>query len=258
MTEAETTIAKHLLYNADHKVLICRPCRHAIGPGPGIKRHFKEKHQSIALKVWQQLVDYGKDLCLTEPRDVASLDPTSEPIEGLELSDGKVCNECNRICISEDSMLLHMRTTHQWVKEKGLQWEARKVQTWFHGPNHKYFVVTPQITEGSASASPLRLIDGWIDQLLAEASAKDKAENELLGVVDANQHMVDKSPWMRRTGWLREFAGKDMATIIKKSWRPMKDEAGLQLIWKSIDRVLDTCVDGVKNCTDRNWMLIPF
>jgi len=93
---------------------------------------------------------------------------------------------------------------------------------------------------------------------LAEASAKDKAEDELLGVVDANQHMVDKSPWMRRTGWVREFAGKDMATIIKKSWRPMKDEAGLQLIWKSIDWVLDTCVDGVKNCTDRNWMLIPF
>ena len=44
-------------------------------------------------------------------------------------------------------------------------------------------------------------------------------------------------------------------TIVKNSWRPTKDEAGLQLIWKSIDRVLDTCVDGVKNYMDRNYLL---
>lgn len=52
--------------------------------------------------------------------------------------------------------------------------------------------------------------------------------------------MVDNSPWMRRTGWLREFAGKDMATIVKKSLKPTKEEEGLQLIWRSVGRVLDS------------------
>ena len=103
----------------------------------------------------------------------------------------------------------------------------------------------------------LPTIDQLIEALLTEAVDKDKEEDRQLSVADRDQYMVDKSPWMRRTGWLREFAGKDIVTIVKKSWRPTKDEAGLQLIWKSVDRVLDTCVDGVKNCTDRNWMLIP-
>jgi len=53
-----------------------------------------------------------------------------------------------------------------------------------------------------ASTLQSESINDWIDELLVEASAKDKAEDELLGIVDADQHMVDKSPWMRRTGWL--------------------------------------------------------
>ena len=73
-------------------------------------------------------------------------------------------------------------------------------------------------------------MDELIDGLLTKVRQQDLEEDEQLGMVDANQQMVDKSPWMRRMGWLREFARKDMMTIIKKSWRPTKDEEGLQLI----------------------------
>ena len=60
------------------------------------------------------------------------------------------------------------------------------------------------------------------------------AAKEVVEIVDMNQHMVDKSPWMRRTEWQLEFAGKDMATIVNKSRRPTKDEEGLQLTWRSV------------------------
>src|SRR5277367_6379304 len=94
--------------------------------------------------------------------------------------------------------------------------------------------------------------------MLSKAKQEDLEEDEQLGIVDANQHMVDKSPWMRRTGWLREFGGKDKVMIVKKSWRQMKNEEALQVIWRSVSRVLDTCVNGVVDCTNRNWRLISF
>ena len=49
-----------------------------------------------------------------------------------------------------------------------------------------------------------------------------------------------------------------MDAIVNKSWRPTKEEVVLQLIWRSVSRVLDTCVDGVTDCKDRNWRLISF
>jgi hypothetical protein len=131
------------------------------------------------------------------------------------------------------------------------------VQTFFAGNGRKYFVVTPVHERGDGGRTS-SAIDRLVEALLEEAKRKDAAEDERLGIVDTDQHTVDKSPWMRRTGWLREFAGKDMAMIIKKSLRPTKDEAGLQLIWRSVGSVLDTCMDGVRDCMDRNWMLVLF
>ena len=79
-----------------------------------------------------------------------------------------------------------------------------------------------------------------------------------MGIVDANQHMVDKSPWMRRTRWLREFAGKDMNAIVKKNQKLTKDEQELLVIWKSVGRLMDRGVNGVRDCTERNRSLISF
>jgi len=101
-------------------------------------------------------------------------------------------------------------------------------------------------------------VDHFITAMLNEAKRMDAEEDERLEIVDVDQHMVDKSPWMRRTGWLGEFAGKDIGAIVKKSWRSMKDEEEVQLIWKSVGRVLDSCVDGVTDSMERNWRLIAF
>jgi hypothetical protein len=82
--------------------------------------------------------------------------------------------------------------------------------------------------------------------------------DEQLGLIETDQYMVDKSPWMRRTDWLREFAGKDMNVIVGKSKKPTQDEAALRVVWASVTRLMNHCVEGVRDCTQRNWGLIGF
>jgi len=69
---------------------------------------------------------------------------------------------------------------------------------------------------------------------------------------------LDKTPWMRRTRWAKEFVGKDMTVVAKRSQKPTKDEQELHSVWQSVHRVLNQCVAGVTDCRERNWSLIPF
>ena len=243
----------HVLYLADYMVLICRPCGHAIRPDGGIRAHLQTKHKTLPIAIRKSLSQYAAGLSLCAPLDVTVPEPTSSPILGLKITDGCRCDECGYVCASEVNMIQHCKTKHSWIKARGSKWSIHKVQTFFINNMSRYFVVEPKMEREQMST-----IDRLIDGLLIEATMKDKEEDELLGIVDADQHMIDKSPWMRRTGWLREFAGKNMVMIVKKSWRPLKNEEALQVIWRSVGRVLDTCVNGVVDCTNRNWRLITF
>ena len=53
-------------------------------------------------------------------------------------------------------------------------------------------------------------------------------EDKKFGIIDAKQHMVDKFPWMRLTGWLREFAEKDIDMIAWKNQKRARDGQGLK------------------------------
>ena len=91
-----------------------------------------------------------------------------------------------------------------------------EVQTFFASDGCHYFVVTAMCQQDKRGLTPLT-IDYLVEAMLEEARQKDMEEDEQLGIVDMDQHMVDRSPWM---DWQREFTGKDMVTIVKKSWRP--------------------------------------
>jgi hypothetical protein len=250
-------LQQHMLYNSNHKVLICRPCGYAIRPN-GVEKHLRRVHgKTIPLSVGRALIRYADTLPLAAIENVAIPDPESPPVEGLSLMDGYQCDVCRHVCAKEDSMEKHCTRNHGWKRAQGSRWQQRKVHTFFKSDKKKYFVVTPIVEQPGPESSGATL-DDCIKALLNKVESIDVEEDKQLGIVDANQHMVDKSPWIRRTGWLREFAGKDMATIVKKSWRLTKDEEGLQLIWRSVGRVLDTCVDGVTDCVERNWRLISF
>jgi hypothetical protein len=131
------------------------------------------------------------------------------------------------------------------------------VQTFFKSDKTKYFVVTLSKARQDVRSTESEM-EGHIKVLLEGAEVMNAEEDKRLGLIEANQYIVDKSPWMRRTGWLREFAGKDMNVIVGKSKKPTKEEPGLQVVWRSVMRLINDCVDGVKDCDERNWRLIGF
>jgi hypothetical protein len=151
----------------------------------------------------------------------------------------------------------HCTKKYGWKRAQGDWWQQAMVQTFFKSDKTKYFVVTP-IVERRGPEPSRRMVEDCIKALLEEAEIMDVAEDEQLGVVEANRYMMDKSPRMRRTGWLREFGGKDMNVIVGKSKKPTKEEGVLQVVWTSVMRLMNHCVEGVQDCGERNWSLIAF
>jgi hypothetical protein len=49
-----------------------------------------------------------------------------------------------------------------------------------------------------------------------------------------------------------------MNIIVGKSKKSTKEEGTLQVVWTSIMRLMNYCMDGVKDCGERNWSLIGF
>jgi hypothetical protein len=76
---------------------------------------------------------------------------------GIALSDGCRCVTCEYVCSSEDSMVVHCRTQHNWVKACGMGWEVGKVQTLFQGNHKKYFIVRLHTIE-----APKQPVDDWM------------------------------------------------------------------------------------------------
>ena len=71
---------------------------------------------------------------------------------------------------------------------------------------------------------------------------------------------IDKLvPWLRRTGWLEDFAGKDMKVIVEKASKPGSEEKELLGVWKSVVLTVRKCVEGARDCAKvRRWESIMF
>jgi hypothetical protein len=54
------------------------------------------------------------------------------------------------------------------------------------------------------------------------------------------------------------FGGEDRNVIVGKSKEPTKDEGALQVVSTSVMRLMNHCVDGVKDCAEKNWSSIGF
>src|SRR5271154_4735499 len=68
------------------------------------------------------------------------------------------------------------------------------------------FCCHPLLNDGSQSQ-----VGRWLTIVLRHCWTRQKVwmqRRTSMGLIEANQYMVEKSPWMRRTGWLREFEGK--------------------------------------------------
>src|SRR5579871_5953120 len=218
-------ISTYLIYNARHRILICRHCRYVINPS-GVKRHLRNEHLEWELCMRRQLTEYAATLDLISVKDACAIQLGPEPIEGLDVKQGLYCEECQYICVTVETMIKHCRSSHQWIQKMGCLWAACHVQRLFKGgENRKYFcVVGPREEDGTMMMEDLirTLIEG-----------KDRAEQEQenqLTIVRGTQNKVDMTPWMQRTGWLRMFVGRDMQSLASFSHKPSKTEPELTIL----------------------------
>jgi hypothetical protein len=109
--------------------------------------------------------------------------------------------------------------------------------------HRKFFEVTPNVDPSVLYYSDE---NDLISQLMNEADLRDEALRSEPVVADKETLMVDLTPWLRRTNWLRTFKGKVMDTLVDLVHLPGQDEPKLQLVSESVQRVItDRCVNSV-------------
>ena len=104
-------------------------------------------------------------------------------------------------------------------------------------------------------------MDYWgalIKDVIGEAEDRDKSHQATLNQVRDSQSLVTKTPWLRHTRWEEIFVGKDMSELVKLSNAPGMQDHHERRIWDATGRVIHACFNGVVDCQERGWTLIPF
>ena len=205
-------------------------------------------------KIRKEIVKYAETSSLLKPNEVMTPSEESEPLEGLTLSVELRCADCSYACVTEWAMQVHSKLMHGWVKARGVRWKSQPVQTFFQGSNLKYFAVSAPENHVSSFTN----VESSIERVLGKASDHDENYEQTFNRVSDMQSLVTKGPWLRRTGWDRMFIGKDVDVFVPLSCKAIKAESGLNLVCQSVERVIKSCRNGVQDCVDRNWGLIPF
>jgi hypothetical protein len=60
--------------------------------------------------------------------------------------------------------------------------------------------------------------DDIIEKLLERANQRDKKSEETRDVIANEENKVDITPWLRRNGWPKYFAGKDMKVLVEGTY----------------------------------------
>jgi hypothetical protein len=99
-----------------------------------------------------------------------------------------------------------------------------------------------------------------VQKLLECAEKVDLNDGQADTTVPLESLRIDKLvPWLRRTGWLEDFAGKDMKVIAEQARKPGPEEKELLGVWKSVVRIVKKCVEGARDCHRvRRWENIMF
>ena len=189
------------------------------------------------------------------PEKVSNPQDGDPPIDGLKLHEGRVCQTCGYVTTSEEKIKRHANKAHGWVKKDGRQWDVKAVQTFFINNKTRYFVVAGPSEERQRTI-PTDDVDLMIEALLDEQARKEREEDKERGMVEEDQLKSDNTPWLRRNGWPRKLAGKNILTIAGFSHKATKDEGTLREVCKSIDRVLGRCKKSMADCREDGWDLL--
>ena len=135
-------------------------------------------------------------------------------------------------------------------------WKRQNVQTFFLSRFTKYFAV-----EGETGVShdvAIASVASSLKSILETERVRDQEFNGQDNTIRPTQNRrTESSPWLRRTGWIEIFEGKNMTTLVNYTSNKGSDTHETNLI-VGMKRIIERCMNGVKDIEERGWSKIRF
>lgn len=126
------------------------------------------------------------------------------------------------------------------------------MQTLFKGNLRKYFPVRTMPSLENAD------LDAALQQALAQASIDDEEETRRNNTIVPERANERTDPWTNRGGWLDRLAGRNMAELYPLTSAQSEDDEGFIFLQKSIPRLIEQCLEGVRDFDKRGWDILRF
>jgi Orsellinic acid/F9775 biosynthesis cluster protein D len=125
---------QYVIYNTEHRVLICKHHKCGIGIRT-FHKHLRAEHKYLSISIRKEILTYARGFSLCEPNEVPVFDAVIPPVHGLEIIDGYRCNYhgCEVLTGTVASMKRHSIEHGPTGWEGEAKYHAIKVQTFFRG-----------------------------------------------------------------------------------------------------------------------------
>lgn len=184
--------------NMHYNLLICMDCQKTILPSH-IAGHLKSSHGFSLASINEKLQETVKQYAIYEDTSMPQPPPYTKRVEGLPMTRGLKCKDCDYACGSKETARAH----HNAHPLKTVQFEECFVQSYFVGPYPKrYFAVTPP----SEPAQEQNLYDVYKTTIKPTIP---KVE------LNAPESLREINPLLKKTEW-HLYLGDRM---LKPSWR---------------------------------------
>ncbi|KFY97708.1 hypothetical protein V500_01952, partial [Pseudogymnoascus sp. VKM F-4518 (FW-2643)] len=234
-------------YNAEYEVLLCKLHHTAV---QGLDTHLRNAH-NLGIERRRPLIKKYGEFIICEPKNVLLPKPGGPPFKALgEPLTGKLCNDCDRIVVSKDSIQKHCKV-HGWFysKENPVYWKEVTVQTFFGAGFQKYFIVASEEQEDKSDIEEDE--DALLrDQLLQDFAATDERDTKRLEIADSKTEKSDNTGWWNFVQWRLHFGSRNIRRIAHASRLPDRKDKQLQRAAEIVNVMIKSAVDGLSSLND--------
>ena len=274
---AVTASKSWLLYYPAYQALICKAHGYAIAD---LESHLQREHSGLDRLAYRTLLEHygGRDLAgpswqrpgtrgqLPSPREPIA------PIAGLPIRRGFSCRKCpGFLTINWKQCKRHCSQAHAARNSRAREglWFNIELQTFFTKPQQKqlYFQVSATaaaeeaaatVAEEATAPGPDSEAERRQQQQQAQLAAgiqqqwdyeQGQQQEMQLQMLEESISKHEITNWLRRTGWIDHFRGRNLSRIYAASRMPQpEDDPGLEVLVRALDGVFfRRCIAGLQD-----------
>jgi len=191
------------------RAVLCLSCQYCVGPGVSqIRSHILRIHEcrGITIPTLDEIEEVLKTFDLASEQELLAFgigrDDLVEPIRGLQVHHGVMCEECKFLCCCKRTMKRHIKASHRTADVKSVE-----LQTLFIGPRKRFFRVRVAVNSGNTENS---------HEKLRQEVQKFNSFLTTVGSDDNDETLV--SPLLRQLRWhkrLPQYTDQTCSELMK-------------------------------------------